>query len=142
MRRAPVALALALLLGAAAAPAAVDDPAAARVDYMLNCQGCHLPSGAGAPGVVPDLRQTLGALLSVPGGREFVQRVPGAATASLDDVRLAAVLNWMLDEFSTRPPGFRDFSAREVGRLRQSPWTRVQETRAPLAVRAGIPEAY
>lgn len=142
--RAPLgALAFAAgLLAAASSSAAVDDPAAARIDYMLNCQGCHTPSGAGAPGVVPDLRRTLPALLAVPGGREFVQQVPGAATAALDDARLARVLNWMLEEFAARPAGFRDFSAAEVGRLRAAPLTRVVEARAALAVRAGLPPAY
>jgi mono/diheme cytochrome c family protein len=130
------------ILAAALARAAVDDPAAARVDYMLNCQGCHLPNAAGAPGVVPDLRATLGALLSVPGGREFVQRVPGAATSSLDDARLARVLSWMVREFSTPPDGFVDFSAKETGRLRGNPLIDVKGERARLAIPAGIPAAY
>jgi hypothetical protein len=78
----------------------------------------------------------------VPGGREFVQRVPGSATAALDDQRLARVLNWMLDEFDARPAGFRDFSAAEVGRLRRAPYTNVMQARALLAARAGIPPAY
>ena len=140
--RSRLALLAALLLCGAAVRAEVDDPAAARLDYMLNCQGCHLPDGAGYPGKVPDVRRSLGALLAVPGGREFVQRVPGAATAALDDARLARVLNWMLAEFSQAPPGFAGFDAAEAGRLRRRPWTNVQAERARLAAKAGIPAAY
>ena len=142
MRGVRQALWLAACLRVAGVSALEADPAAARIDYMLNCQGCHTPTAVGAPGVVPNLRESLPALLSVPGGREFVQQVPGAATASLDDARLARVLNWLLEEFSLRPDGFEDFDAEEVGRLRAHPLTNVQAARAALAVRAGIPEAY
>jgi hypothetical protein len=70
-------LAAITLLAAAGARGA--DP---RVDYMLQCQGCHLADGSGAPGAVPDLRGSLGRFLGVPGGREYLVRVPGAAQSS------------------------------------------------------------
>ena len=60
----------------------------ARVDYMLNCQGCHLPDGDSA-GDVPRMKDFVGNFLKVPGGREFLVQVPGSANAALDDARLA-----------------------------------------------------
>ena len=109
---------------------------------MLNCQGCHLPDGSGYPGRVPDLRRTLGALLTVPGGREFVQRVPGAATAALDDARLAGVLNWMVAEFGGAPAQFVAFSAAETGPLCRAPLRDVVRARGALAASAGLPAVY
>jgi mono/diheme cytochrome c family protein len=129
-----------LLACVQAAPALADAVPQARLDYMLNCQGCHLADGSGHPGRVPDLRRSLAPLLGVEGGREFLLRVPGAATAPLDDARLAAVMNWILGEFA--PGAVFPFSAEEVGRLRAAPLTDVQSLRRVLAGRAGIPAEY
>ena len=70
------AVALGLLLSSSCSWAT--EPA--QVDYMLNCQGCHLPDGSGFPArQVPDLRNRMGSFLSVPGGREYLVQVPGTA---------------------------------------------------------------
>jgi mono/diheme cytochrome c family protein len=129
-----------LLACVQAAPALAGAVPQARLDYMLNCQGCHLADGSGYPARVPDLRRSLMPLLGVEGGREFLLRVPGAATAPLDDARLAAVMNWILGEFA--PGTVSPFSAEEVGRLRAEPLTDVQSLRRVLAGRAGIPVEY
>lgn len=115
-----------------------------QLDYMLNCQGCHLADGSGYPGKVPNLRTSLGPLLAVEGGREYLLRVPGAATAPLDDTRLAAVMNWMIDEFTptTSRERFAAFAPAEIGRLRAAPLTEVQAARRVVAERAGIPAEY
>ena len=120
------------------------DAALARSDYMVNCQGCHLPNGGGYPGKVPDIRQSMGRFLAADEGREFLVRVPGAATSVLDDQRLAALLNWMLAEFCATdvPSGFVAYDAVEVGRLRRHPFTDVQGARSALAVQVGIPATY
>ena len=47
---------LAALACGVAVAASAQDPA---VDYMLQCRGCHLADGSGAPGAVPDLRGSL-----------------------------------------------------------------------------------
>jgi hypothetical protein len=72
--------------------------------------------------------------LTVPGGREYVVRVPGVAQASLDDGALAAVLNWMLDHFDRAhvPAGFVPYAAEEVGRLRKQPLLNVEVERKRL----------
>jgi hypothetical protein len=126
----------ALLLLLAASSSWATEPAEA--DYMLNCQGCHLPDGSGFPArQVPDLRDQMGRFLSVPGGREFLVQVPGSAQSGLSDADLARVLNWMLLRFSTAqiPADFQPFSAAEVGPLRRQPLARVNEVRSELLER-------
>jgi hypothetical protein len=122
--------AIVVTLGRATA-AEVGGPA---LDYTLNCQGCHRADGSGTPGSVPALAGSVGKFLRVPGGREFLVRVPGVAQAPLDDAALARVLNWMLERFGTGdvPPGVAPYAADEVGRLRRSPLTDVERVRRDL----------
>ena len=54
----------------------------------------------------------------LPGGREYLVRIPGVAQAGIDDGELAAVLNYVLETFSTLPSDFRRFDAAEVARHR------------------------
>jgi mono/diheme cytochrome c family protein len=114
-------LAVALLLCGPAARAGAGQPA--DVSYLIHCAGCHLADGSGSPPRVPDVRGELGRLLGVPGGREYLIQVPGAATAPVSDRELAAIVNFMLASFSsgTMPAGFEPFTETEVGRLR-SKW--------------------
>jgi len=126
-------LLVALLL--AAAPAWATEPA--QADYMLNCQGCHLPDGRGFPErQVPDLREQMGRFLSVPGGREYLVQVPGAAQTALADADLARLLNWMLNSFSAAevPGDFQPYTAAEVGLLRQHPLASPSSIRVELLV--------
>ena len=63
------------MLGLLSVTANGTDPA--QADYMLNCQGCHLPDGQGFPARnVPPLNNHLGKFLHVDGGREFLVQVP------------------------------------------------------------------
>jgi mono/diheme cytochrome c family protein len=108
-----LALAAALLATAAAG-------AEPRIDYVLQCQGCHMEDGRGLPPEVPTLRDTPGRLVATQAGREYLVRVPGVAQAPITDAELAAVLNWMLVEFSagTLPRDFAPYRVDEVARLR------------------------
>jgi len=117
-----------------AATARAEDP---RVDYMLQCQGCHLADGSGAPGAVPDLRGSLGRFLAVPGGREYLVRVPGAAQSALTDQRLAAVLDWMIREFGPEEAAadLEPYRAEEVAGWRAKPYAEVQTVRRELLSR-------
>ena len=128
----------ALLALALAAATAVADPASvnaerARINYMLNCQGCHLPDGGGV-GDIPQMKDFVGNFLKVPGGRAFVVQVPGSANAALDDAALAELLNWMLLEISAAqlPENFEPYTAAEVGQYRASPLSDVNAVRLPL----------
>jgi len=101
-------------------------------DYALQCMGCHLPDGSGLPGRVPSL---LGfdRFLAREGGRAYLIRVPGVAQSSLSDARLAALLNWLVQEFgrdaaSDAPP----FTSSEVSQFRESPLLNPAQTRREL----------
>ena len=120
----------------------------ARQNYMLNCQGCHLPDGSGSPGNVPKLNDFVGYFLHVPGGREFIAQVPGAANAPISNEELAGVMNWMLLNFSAKelPTPFKLYSADEIGELRQAPLVEVDRRRGELLTRIqdklGVTEEY
>jgi hypothetical protein len=88
-------------------------------DFVLQCSGCHGPHGAGTPGVVPPL-SGLAPFLETPAGRQYLVRVPGVAQSSLDDARLAALLDWVLAEFSGVRPD-PPYTAIEVGGWRSRP---------------------
>jgi len=122
---AALALAPALLV---AGTSAAESP---QVLYMLHCQGCHLPDGTGKPGSVPSLSPQIGRFLDVPGGRDYLVRVPGSFDAPLDDAELASVLNWMIRSFDPSR-SFRPYSAREIARYREQPLTDVDGVRAAL----------
>ncbi|WP_157218027.1 c-type cytochrome [Flavisphingomonas formosensis] len=90
-----------------------------RVNYALNCQGCHLPDGSGMPGKVPNMRGRLADFLRVEGGREYIVQVPGAANSKLSDADTARLMNWLVQEMGpSLPADFRPYSTREVADLR------------------------
>ena len=126
-------LALAFAAATAAAEGVEVNPDRARINYMLNCQGCHLPNGGGV-GDIPQMRNFVGNFLKVPGGRAFVVQVPGSANAALDDAGLAELLNWMLLEISAAqlPEDFEPYTAAEVGQYRVLPLRDVNAVRLPL----------
>ena len=119
----------------------VSNPRSARIDYMLKCQGCHRPDGGGDARTTPPMKHEVARFLAVPGGREFLARVPGVATVDLDDARLANLVNWTLYTFDPAhvPVDFRPYTAEEIGRLRRTPLRLERaETRARLV--AGFAE--
>lgn len=132
---------MALLLLSLTAPAdeapAPRIPPAPRVNYMLHCQGCHLPDGSGTPEKVPALKNTVGRFLHVAGGREYLIQVPGTAQSALTDAEVAAVLNWILENFSKEelPADFVPYSTGEVIRLRRQPLADVSAVRAGLVAK-------
>ncbi len=139
--RAAAALAF---LALATGPAAARDPEVARrglpvvtgpaLDFSRHCRGCHGFDGQGTPGHVPRLAGVVGLFTRLPDGRNYLMRVPGVATSRLDDDRLAAVLNWMLANLSPAEtePGFRPFTAAEVGKARRAPLIDHRDRRAAL----------
>lgn len=105
-----------------------------QTDYMLNCRGCHAPDGSGLAGAAPSFRGQVGKFLWVPGGREYLIRVPGTAQSELSDARVAALLNWIIREFSPAevPADFVPFTAEEVARHRRPPLSEVASVRREL----------
>ncbi len=133
MRSAPWILAAAFAFGAVP-PAQAYQP---RVNFQLQCMGCHHADGAGEEGRVPSVRRTLVPFSSSAEGRDFVMRVPGVAQAPLSDADIAALLNWMVRNLSDvpLPAAFADYTADEVGRARHRPLPAVRDTRAMLLSR-------
>lgn len=119
--RPSIASALVCVSSLFAASASLGDDNRAQIDYMLHCQGCHLPAGAGVPEHVPRLNGFLGYFLHSNAGREFIVQVPGAATSNLSDDRLAELMNWMLLTYSAGelPDNFQQYSSEEIAKLRQ-----------------------
>lgn len=121
----------------------VATPASAAARYGLHCAGCHGRDGAGAPQAdVPDLRR-LGAFLALPGGRDYILKVPGVMASGLDDHQVAAVMNWILATLApgSAPEGAASFGPAEVARARQAPLIDVASERRRLlqdAARGGV----
>ena len=126
-----------LLLLLCHSTSAVANEVLARQNYILNCQGCHLPDGSGSEGNVPKMNDFVGYFLQVPGGREFLVQVPGAAGAPISNQELADVMNWMLLNFSKNelPEPFVPYSAEEIGKLRKEPLINVHQRREDLLIR-------
>jgi hypothetical protein len=105
------------------APAGVTNPQRAWQNWTLNCQGCHRPDGTGSAGTAPSLAGTVSKFLTVPGGREYLGRVPGVATSALPSADLAELMNWMFWRFDKEhlPADFAPFTGEEIGRLRAQP---------------------
>jgi len=101
----------------------VTDATLARQHYMLQCQGCHRPDGTGTMTTAPPMTGMVARFLAVPGGREYIVRVPGVATAVLTDAQLAELLNWTLYRFDAAHirADFQPYTAAEVGILRRQP---------------------
>jgi mono/diheme cytochrome c family protein len=127
-------------LEAESPPAGVENAQRAWQHWTLNCQGCHRQDGSGSPGTAPGLAGTVARFLAVPGGREYLGRVPGVATSPLSDADLAEVMNWMLWRFDREhiPATFQPFTAAEIGALRQRPLRlEASQLRAELLKQAG-----
>jgi hypothetical protein len=111
-------------------------------NYTLFCAGCHAENGRGLAHKVPRLAGRLGLYLGVPGGREFVLRVPGVANSQLDDARLAAVMNHVVQRFAPDVAAtLAPFTAAEVHVARQRPLVGVEGERTQLLRAAGVDAA-
>lgn len=118
-----------LLLSALASQA--EEP---KIAYWLHCAGCHGLEGRGTPPEIPTLINEPGVIASLPGGRDYLMRIPGVSQAGLDDEELAAVMNYVMVEFNraTLAVDFAEFSAEEMAR------SRTQALLDPLRRRAEI----
>ena len=105
-----------------------------RVNYQLQCQGCHLADGSGQSDRVPSFRGTLIPLSGMPEGRVFVLTVPGVAQSPISDAETAALLNWMARNLCDEPlpAAFKDYTAEEVHKHRGHPLAQVAEVRRDL----------
>lgn len=107
------------------------------VNYQLQCAGCHLASGQGSPANdTPRMRGFVGNFLKVPGGREFLVRVPGISQSALSNAQLADMLNWLLTQDgmagNSLPQQVQPYTAEEVARIRSVSLLNLPHTRAGL----------
>lgn len=119
-----------------------DNPRA-KINYQLNCQGCHTPDGSGHSGRnIPTLTNFIGKFLSVEGGREFLIQVPGAAQSPLNHQELAELTNWMIREFdpASAAQGFVPYNAEEVKALRKTKVLDFSGVRKALVERISVSE--
>jgi mono/diheme cytochrome c family protein len=125
----------------ASAHAAAD----ARQDYILNCMGCHLMDGAGAPPAIPRFKDRVGYFLTIPQGRAYLAQVPGAANSLLSDARLAGVLNWVVTEYAgaSQPASWAPYDVAEVAKYRKNRPADVDALRHTLTdtIASSYPEA-
>ena len=128
MRLAAAVLALALAAPAAAEP---------RLDYLLQCRGCHGPDGQGSGGGALPFRGQLGRFLASPEGRAYLIRVPGVSRSALDDANTAVLLTWLVHEFDRDnvPAGFTPFTTAEVSAHRRQPLVDVAAERRRVLAR-------
>jgi cytochrome c553 len=116
-------------------------------DYMLFCMGCHGAQAEGVPGRVPPLAHSLGHFMRMPAGRNYILRVPGAANSVLSDAQLAAVLNWLAQEYNAEEltADTPMFTAAEVTAQRHTPLVSVlavrREVVRTLAATGTAPQA-
>jgi hypothetical protein len=96
-------------------------------DYILACAGCHGLRGASNGLLVPDLKGLVGYYLMLPEGKSYLSRLPNVAFSSMDDRRLAELLNYMVFDIGggSAPPWARPFEPAEVGKWRKEPLTDV-----------------
>ncbi len=146
MRRVAITMLLACAAGLAAhaggiAPTLTRNGRSAHVNYMTECQGCHLPDGSGQKGSVPSMKDELHRFLKVDGGREFLVQVPGSANSKLSDADLAALLNWLLPKMGgVTADGFKPYTPEEVATIRSERLVDVTGTRAALVAKFDQPE--
>ena len=123
MQRCALLVTLALWSLCAGAQELEVNAARANRHYLLNCVGCHLVDGSGAPGKgIPSMVGTLPKFLQVPGGREYITQVPGVMNSGLNDKQVAELMNWLVPRMADPAASVEspNYTAQEIGRLRGS----------------------
>jgi len=107
-------------------PAVKANAASARINYILQCQGCHRADGLGnnsADGSGTPSMLTFGRLfLSTPEGRDFFVSVPGVVNAPLSDEEMTHVINYVIEALIIRDAAAEPFlySLEELSRYRKT----------------------
>lgn len=82
------------------------DSGRARIDYILQCQGCHRADGSGATQSTPSLLTDGELFLQSQLGREFFISVPGVVHAPLSDEALTSVINYVIQNLIIKEGDF------------------------------------
>jgi hypothetical protein len=113
-----------------------------RLDYMLQCQGCHSADGSGKPEAgIPAMLGLAGRFPNDSDARAYLVQVPGVSQAPLDDRAIADLLNWILKRFRVGPneQTIPAFTEQEVSAYRAREPIDVVATRARLIARQRKP---
>ncbi|WP_149139489.1 c-type cytochrome [Gemmobacter caeruleus] len=90
-----------------------------RANYVLHCSGCHGMQGLGTvEGGIPGFPNSVGPIVSIESGRDYVMHVPGVVANNMTDAQIAEVMNYILDQWSD---GSGHFTEAEVTRRRAAP---------------------
>lgn len=139
-----------LAFGLAAFSAALLGPASgragelgAKANYLLRCSGCHGSNGAGTvKGGVPPFPGFIGPLTADDAGRTYVMHVPGVVGTGLSDAEIAAVMNYVVENWGDGKPA--PFTTEEVVRRRAEPMADLIAYRRAIVARLaadGLPAA-
>ncbi|WP_134681158.1 hypothetical protein [Paracoccus ravus] len=121
-------------LGAALAAPAEASEDHARRDYFLHCAGCHGLDGMGTrAGGMPAFPGSVGLIAAEDLGRAYMANVPGVMANSLDDHRIAGVMNYILRQWADETA--RPFDANEIGSHRAARVGDIVAMRRELAAR-------
>lgn len=101
---------------------------APQSNYQLHCMGCHGAAGRSDPTRVPSIGKAFVVFAETPEGRDFLERVPGVASAPLNDEDLTALLNWLFASLN-RDGDKTAFAVAEVARARLHPLADVAAAR-------------
>jgi cytochrome c553 len=110
------------------------------VNYVLRCSGCHGMDGSGHESAgVPDFRGAVGAFASDEQGRTYLLHVPGIVNSSLSNAEIAAVLNYVMEQWAgdSLGAGFVRFTPKEAAERRAEPVSDVVVFRRRIVERLG-----
>ncbi len=109
-----------------------------KFNYTIRCQGCHTKEGVGLSTpqeYIPPLRNYIGYFLQVPGGRDYLVRVPGVSQSHFNDQQTADLLNYVIYRFAddSLNGDFAPYTSQEVKKDREKgPLRSVSERRGKL----------
>lgn len=133
------------LVGLPASIRAEDSPVLSpRVNYLLNCGGCHGLTGTSNSRLVPDLKDHVGFFLNLPEGRRYLVRLPNVAFSMTTDEALTGLLNYVVFTLggATVPKDTKPYTVSEVSELRRRPLTEVSLARTRQAMIQTLIDQY
>lgn len=111
------------------------DGYSARFNYLLRCSGCHDQDGSGLPKAgIPALPGYIDAFAGDEQGRTYIVHVPGVASTGLNNAEIAAVLNYVIDQWGD-PSRIKPFTEAEVERRKAEPVSDVVAYRRDIVAR-------
>ena len=127
-----------LLFSSLVLPVASANNLTAGTDYVLRCSGCHGTDGSGHEAAgIPDFRNQVGVFAEDNEGRTYLLHVPGVVNSSLDNDRIAAVLNYIMRTWAgaSLKMALQNFTSQEVAARREQVVSDVVAMRRQISLR-------